>query len=85
MPVTRFNDGRVDGGSDRRERVSHVGKAIKFERCSGRAASRQSNRTADGRPAVWLTKQIIAAIIAHLTPSHRYLHIATAMPNDYAN
>ena len=70
MPVTRFNDGRVDGG--RRERVSHVGKAIKFERRSGRAASRQSNRPADGRPAVRLIKQIIAAIIADLTPSHRY-------------
>ena len=27
--VTQFNDGRVDGG--RRERVSHVGKTIKFE------------------------------------------------------
>ena len=41
MPVTRFNEGRVDG--DRRERVSHVGKVIKFEGRSGRAASRQSN------------------------------------------
>ena len=70
MPVTRFNDGRVDGG--RRERVSHVGKAIKFERRSGRAASRQSSRPADGRLAVWLNKQIIVAIIADLTPSHRY-------------
>ncbi len=70
MSVTRFNDGRVDGG--RRKRMSHVSKAIKFERRSGRAASQQSNRPADGRPAVRLNKQIIAAIIADLTPSHRY-------------